>query len=201
MKPEQFPPTSPLEDLVDFPELFRTIRRYQWGIIGITTLAAAAAILYCYSATPIYRGTVTLLIESKSARAVQIQDVYDPGVGTTEYYGTQYGILRSRDLAVRTVSKLGLVDNKELAGIRDPDEQEGLLRRYLPFLPPPPPRTPGAENEARRLEAAVQAVRSRVSVEPVRGSQLVNLHFEAESPKLAADVANAMADLFIESGL
>lgn len=206
MRPEGITTAPPEDDLIDLPELARTLNRYKWGVIGIALLSAAGGALYAFSLQPIYRGTVTLLIESKNQRVVQVQDVYDPGYGTDEYLATQYSLLNSRDLAERVIDKLGLVDRREefmdeanfdTEGVRDKLD----LRRWLPFLPEEEPEPEGPEAAARLRQEVVRAFQDRVIIEPVRFTQLVKVNFESYNPELAAAAPNALADLFIESGL
>jgi uncharacterized protein involved in exopolysaccharide biosynthesis len=51
------------------------------------------------------------------------------------------------------------------------------------------------------LPTAAAAFRSRIQVEPVPGSRLVNLHFRAYDPQVAASAVNALAQLYIEQSL
>src|SRR5690348_6675181 len=94
-------PTREEEELIDLRQVLQTLDHYKWGIIGVASLVTLAAILIAYSMTPIYQSTVTLLIESKSNGPIpsqEVQDVYDPGVGRAEYFGTQFSIIKSRVL-------------------------------------------------------------------------------------------------------
>lgn len=191
---------TPSDDLIDLPDLARTLGRYKWGILTLTFLVAAATALAAYTVKPSYRGTATLLIELQQQRVVQIQDVYDPGLGLSEYYGTQYMILRSRDLAGKVVDKLDLVNHPEFA-----EEQGGMLkdfdlRRYLPFLPAAPEAATGPTPDERR-DSVIEKVMRMLTVEPMTRTQIIKLHFEAHDPELSAQVPNALADLYIESGL
>lgn len=198
------PAAAASEDLIDLPELVRTFNRYKWGILGLTVLTALGSILFALSLTPIYRGTVTVLIEPRANRVVQqVQDVYDPGFGTYEYYGTQYEILRSRELATRTVDELKLYDDPEFAP-RPPSLLRQILdwRNWLPFLPKDDAPVVSDELKAAlQREATIQGFQARTFVQSVPQTQLVRVHFDAESPELAARVANALAERFINSGL
>lgn len=189
-------------DLIDLPELLRTLGRYKWGILGIVALTVAATALYAFSAKPYYRGTVAILIESRDQHVVQGQDVYDPGAGTTEYYGTQKQILKSRELADRAVDRLNLLSNPEFDVGGGPFSLKTLdLRKYLPFLPQEDSPLAGAAALAQKRERVVQEFMDRLEVESLEGTQVIRVHFKAHSPELAAQAANTLADLFIESGL
>jgi polysaccharide biosynthesis transport protein len=201
MKPEVIPVGDQDQDLIDFPELARTFGRYKWGIAGLTLLSAVLAALVAFSLKPMYRGTVTLLVESQNQRVATLQDVYDQELPEIEFLGSQIAVLRSRDLARQAIARLGLVDSEEFESSDEPGLVERLdLRRYLPFLPDSSLTTePPTEEE--RLEAVVDQFVDRVTVEPFGRTQVLKVHFDAYSPELAAEVANTLADLFIESGL
>ena len=57
------------------------------------------------------------------------------------------------------------------------------------------------DSDGMPLSPAVAAFRSRVTVEPVAGSRLVNLRFTAYDPQVAAQAANTLAQLYIEQSL
>ncbi|HEY0974495.1 MAG TPA: polysaccharide biosynthesis tyrosine autokinase [Solimonas sp.] len=201
MKADLPVPNMRSEDLIDLPELARTIGRYKWGILALTFLSAAITTLIAFSLQPSYRGTVSVLIELQQQRVVEIRDVYDSGTGLSEYYGTQYMILSSRDLAGKVVDRLKLVDHPEFA----PKEKGGLLkgfdlRKYLPFLPEAPETEEPPTPEERR-ETVITLLMDDITVEPLMRTQIIKVHYESHDPQLAADVPNALADLYIESGL
>jgi succinoglycan biosynthesis transport protein ExoP len=200
MRPEGIAAPLPRaeSDLIDFPELFRTFNRYKWGVLAIALLVAAAAALVAFTLRPSYRASVTLLIEPKNERPVQVQDVYDPGYGTDAYYATQYALLQSRDLAERVIDKLNLMDQRDL--ISGSEDKLSLdVRQWLPFLPPQ--AADDAQTLVEKRENLIQDFLELVTIEPVRRTQLVRVYFESYSPELSAQVANAMADLYIDGTL
>lgn len=190
------------DDLIDLPELARTFGRYKWGIAALTFLAAALAALIAFSLTPIYRGTVSLLIESQTQqRVAQIGDVYDKAAPEVQFLYSQMAVLRSRDIARQVVERLNLADAPEFQ--EEPGETRFELRdllKYLPFLPES--FVAGEpETEEQRVNGLIEKVMSNTTVEVVAYSQVITVHYDAETPALAAQVANTIADLYIESGL
>ncbi len=192
------------DELIDFPELARTFGRYKWGIAGLTLLVSAIAALVAFSLRPMYRGTVSLMIEAQNQRVARIGDVYNDTSPEMEFLGSQLAVLQSRELARRAVERLKLIDHPEFndesdtGGIRLPSSRDILKR--LPFLPEnafeEEPPTPEA-----RLNELIDTFMSRVTVEPFGRTQVILVHYDAYTPALAAQVANTLADLYIESGL
>lgn len=198
------PALNASEDLIDLPELIRTFGRYKWGILSLTFLSALGSALFALSLTPVYQATATILIEAKNNRVVQqVQDVYDPGTGSIEYYGTQYEILRSRELATRAVDELKLFDDPEFAP-GEPSLLSKILnwRNWLPFVPKEEVPELSEEQKAElQRDATIDDFGSRLFIQPVLQTQLVKVHFSAKSPELAAKVANVLAARYIDSGL
>lgn len=198
-------PTSPASELTDLAELWRTISRYRWNVAGVTFAMALLGVLHAVSAERTYRATVTMLIENRPDRPVQVQEVYDPGYGAREYLGTQLELLRSRDLAGHAVDRLELTDNPE---ILPPLEEPGwrhllrgdLWQDLLPFLPEEE-QIPIAEAPDARRERAITALQKMITVEPLVTTQLMRVHVTSRSPALATTIANALGELYVDSGL
>lgn len=197
-------PVRDEEQLIDLRELLHTLNRYKWGIASVAIVVTTIATVIAFSITPTYQSTVTILIEANSnAPIVQVQDVYDPGYGENAYYGTQFSILKSRELAKRVVEKLDLARHPEFAQ-KEPGPHRDLdWRAWLPFLPDThvDDSQSEKEREAEHKESVINEFGQRLVIEPVRGSQLVKASFESEDPQLAALAANTLAELFIESSL
>ncbi|MCL5460307.1 hypothetical protein M3M33_16845, partial [Loigolactobacillus coryniformis] len=71
----------------------------------------------------------------------------------------------------------------------------------LPFLTAGTQQISAEGQAARDREKLVQAFIERLSIEPVRKTQLVSIVFEAQDPKLAAEVANAIGEAYIDGQL
>jgi polysaccharide biosynthesis transport protein len=199
-------PQAPIiaSELTDFSELWRTISRYRWNVLGVVMAMTALGVLHAFSLEPIYRATVTILVEARPDRPVQVQEVYDPGYGAREYLGTQFELLRSRELAGRVVDRLDLTNSSVILPVGDPTWLDlvwmGRWTELLPFIPEDPGLEVVEAPEARR-ERAISVVLRMLSIEPVYGTQLMRVHVQSSSRTTAAGIANALGDLYVESGL
>ena len=159
---------------------------------------ALLGLYYALSQTPIYRATAWMQLDPKPVRTVsELNEVYDPGYNTYQYYVTQSLILTSRKLAVRLIERMNLVAVAEFSESAPPllySLQSSLA--VLPFISaPPPPEKPSDED---RFEHVLTRVRSAISVELAPESTLFRVNFDSQNPQLAAEAANALADLYIE---
>lgn len=189
------------EQFLDLRELIGALIQHRWGILSVTLVVVLLAGLWIFASTPIYEAVVTLQIENRSNRPVQeVQSTYDPGYGTYEYVGTEYGVLQAKELARRVIKKLNLLENEDF-GVKNSDSLLDVdWLSWLPFLEKTE-KTDVAVQNALLLERGVDTFEENLTIEPLYGTKLVKVHYESKSPELSAKVANALAEVFIESNL
>ncbi len=186
------------DEVIDLRKYFMVINRSKWRILLLAVLVSALTIFVVLNMKQIYSSKATLLIESQQAKAVKIDEVYGINSAQQEYYLTQFEILKSRTIAESVIDRLQLASHPEFVG------QPGLLddlRSLLPFLTAGTQQISAEGQAARDREKLVQAFIERLSIEPVRKTQLVSIVFEAQDPKLAAEVANAIGEAYIDGQL
>ena len=162
-------------------------------IVACFAVSLLVAVLYNYSTRPVYRATTQILIDRDTPNVLPNKELVELVQSGNDYLQTQYQLLRSRALAERAVERLGLQKSPELATGPMMSPWERLQRRLG--------RIPDADPGEIPLSPAAAAFRSRVQVEPVAGSRLVNLHFSAYDPSVAANAVNSLAQLYIEQAL
>ncbi|HVO10246.1 MAG TPA: polysaccharide biosynthesis tyrosine autokinase [Vicinamibacteria bacterium] len=164
-------------------------------IVTCFVVSLAIAVLYNYTTRPVYEATTQILIDRDTPNVLPNKELVDLVQGGGDYYQTQYQLLRGRTLAERVVERLGMQRSAELATgpMMSPWERAQRLFGRVPAVFLDPSGIP--------LSPAVAAFRSRVVVEPVPGSRLVNLRFRAYQPQIAAEAVNALAQLYIEQSL
>ena len=182
--------------------VFQDARRYlamlhKRRAIVLTCLALSlgTAVLYNYTTRPVYQATTQILIDRDTPNVLPNKELVELVQGGMDYYQTQYQLLKGRTLAERAVEQLKLQTHPELATgpMLNPWERVRGLFGFQPSAVVDPSGMP--------LSPAAAAFRSRIQVEPVTGSRLVNLHFRAYDPRVAADAVNALAQLYIEQSL
>ncbi len=179
------------EQKLELLEYWRSITKRKWAILGLAAIVAVLAAAVAYALTPIYRSTVTVLIEAGKVKVLSIEDVYTNSQ-QREHYQTQVEILKSREVAERTARALKLWDHPAF----NPRTQRPSLRQQVMGLVGL--HTPKAEWTQEELERNIVGQLMRdLSVEPVRLSQLVKVSFESDDPAVAAMVANAIATEYI----
>lgn len=196
---EQHQQPQPAEEVIDLRKYFSVINRSKWRILLLATLIAILSAFIVLNMKQVFSAKATLLIEAQQAKAVKIEEVYGMNSAQQEYYLTQFEILKSRTIAETVISRLKLAEHPDYA----PKESiTDVIKGWLPFLPSAAneqksPEQLGLERREKLLAKFIE----NLTVEPVRKTQLVNIYFESHDPKLAADVANAIGETYIDSQL
>ncbi|MBW8842674.1 MAG: hypothetical protein JF608_12895, partial [Sphingomonadales bacterium] len=161
--------------------------RQRWIVLAIIAAGVLAAVFVNATTVKLYRSTGSMEIAREAARVVNTDDTQPrQAAAAQEFYQTQYGLLRSRALAEQTVASLRLADN--------PTFLYGYSGKK------PPANALGGDRKGRELTAARLLMRN-LTVEPVRGSSLVQLSFDSPDPALSATIVNSIAKNFIASNL
>ena len=187
-------------DEIDLLAYWRILVKRRWLVLSILAGVVALALLTTLMATPIYRATAVLQLEKQGQQVVQEAVQPSDWGWDPDFLQTQYELIRSRSLAERVANELEL-DNAALQRVSAP----GWISRMMGLLRP-------ASQEERRiveskvdpaaqLRSAAGVISGGLTVEPVRNSRLVKIHYYSPSPQFAAQVANAISEGFIASGL
>ncbi len=180
-------------------------------IPGVTALGVAAI-------KPTYRATTTVLVEPDNADLQQQQRATQMMEMAESFFSTQMAMLEARQLVEKVILKLNLSRHPEFsverANLSDSKIQEIKSqidwRRVVNILkgehnvPATVDLEPGEEQtdavnlSDQQLASLVRNFYNRYTVEPVAGTKLIAISFEANDPKLAMTVANEIPDVFIE---
>lgn len=191
------------EETSDFVEYWRAIMQRKWGILGFACLIAAITYFVMSQKVPVYRSSATVLVETDRPKLVPVGDAYN-GVGAyyREYFQTQAEVLKSRTVAQRVVTKLGLLKHPEFDPRQSkPSAVEDWVGGHFPALRASFWKPPAALDEGSIESIVLARFAKGLLIEPVRSSQLIKVGFEAHDPKLAAAVANATAQAYIQADL
>ncbi|MDR3411204.1 MAG: polysaccharide biosynthesis tyrosine autokinase [Formivibrio sp.] len=183
---------------LDFIAFWRLISKYKWRILLLGLCTGLAAFLISMSIAPVYQATAVVLIESSKPQAItSIQDVYAGVTPTSEFFQTQAEILKSREVATSAIKKLKLWEHPGY----DPRKVKApIYRSVLNYFGISKTVVPEWDEDtlARTVYQSI-AARNQINVDLIKGSQLVQVSFESTDRQVAADMANAIAEAFINS--
>ena len=186
------------EDEIDLLGYWRVLVKRRWIVAGATGLVALLGLVLTLLATPIYRSSATLQIERDVIKVVDVEGMTPmEGAGSNDFYQTQYELLKSRALAERVASQLALASSREVQEWSRPSPFAALLASILPAAKP----EAGADAGPPQDRDFAGFVLAGLSVEPVRNSRLVRIHFDSPSPAFSQRVVNTVAESFIAMNL
>jgi capsular exopolysaccharide synthesis family protein len=181
-------PATTERDQPFLTQYFRMALRRKWYIIGAVAAAVLVSLVFTMLATPLYTAKTRIEIARSADRIVKVEEVQrESSSADLEFYQTQYGLLKSRSLAERVVRDLRLQDNRAFFE---------MFKAKLPANDPFSPR-----NRDARIRIAAFLLLNNVSINPTRGSSLVDVEFTSPDPALSAKVANSWSRSFIQSNL
>ncbi|WP_417760619.1 GumC family protein [Shewanella sp.] len=189
---------SSRQEAIDLRKYIGIVNLYKWRILALALLVTVLTVLVVLNMQSKYASSATLLIESQQAKAISIEEVVGINSSQQEYYLTQFEILKSRAIAETVVDKLKLKDHPDF--VVKPSLMQ-RLRDLIPFLPNAEAALTPEQIAFREREALVNAFQDRLYINPIRKTQLVKIYFTTYSANLAAEVANAVGDEYINSQL
>ncbi len=172
------------------------VRKYSVRILGLAFVVTLLVALVVFQITPVYRSSALLLIENSKSKTLSLADLYDiQGSAGQEAFNSQVQILKSRPIAELVVKKLALNTH---SAFNTPQTSDWLA---LVFGKTPEPQGTPAEIEAQKFKSTLEVFSSNLTIEPLLQSQIVKISFDSTDKELAAQVANAVAETYIENDL
>lgn len=164
-------------------------------------IVVIAVMTATFLTTPVYRAGLTMQIERQEAQVLEYQGVTptETSADAKDFYQTQYELLKSRSLAERVIEQLNLTEHPLFK--RQPEEKGFLDSLFQAQAQAQARPVAAATDVGRDMDNAVGIFQQQLTIEPVRNSRLVKVHFDSPDPRLAASVANALAGAFINVNL
>jgi len=180
-----------IEEEIDLSQYWKVINSRKWGIMGLALLITLIVALIVFSMSPIYKATSTLLIEQQQPKLPSINELYGLAGKDKQYYLTQMELLKSRKLAEHVIHDLKLETNQEFLPKEGGFHPISALKAWLSL-------DDKGDQEDHTLDMVVAGFQERLTVALIKDTQLITVSFEAESPILAAKVANALGNTYID---
>jgi uncharacterized protein involved in exopolysaccharide biosynthesis len=98
------------QEEVHLTNYLRIIRKRQWVIITFFVILVVSVTISSFLSAPIYKATARILIEKETPNVLSFKEVLALDTADTDYYQTQYTILKSRTLAKQVLQELGIME-------------------------------------------------------------------------------------------
>lgn len=157
--------------LPDWREIVAILMERAWIGITVALIVFSVFFIQLKRAVPYYRSTAVLMVDSQVPRIMNYQSVVSLNVRNLEYFNTIINTLHSRKMMEAAVQLNGLMENPDFF--------------------------PGVTGVVQKAASA----KGLVSIQPVEKSRLINVTVEYSNPQVASDLANAMAQAYIQQDL
>ncbi|MBN2570226.1 MAG: polysaccharide biosynthesis tyrosine autokinase [Deltaproteobacteria bacterium] len=207
-------------DQIGLREYWNVIRRHKAIIMSVFLVVVVAVMLKSLTMIPLYRATTQVLIERANPNVLSTEELLTINPSGSDFYQTQYKILESRSLARDVIRRTNLANHPEykpeklergfISTFFTPVQEwikmpvawlKSSLQPDLELADEDAYRYPIASSGGEEGNVFVSAVLSRLDVKPIRNSRLVDISFESAYPALAAKVANALVESYIDWNL
>ncbi len=194
------PTDEPDEDTINLREYWNVILKRKGTVLAFFAIVVVAVMTATFLMTPIYRASLTLQIDRQESKVVEFQGVtpMESPQDSREFYQTQYEVLKSRSLAQRVIDQLALADKPEFNRKPEASPLATLLAMF---------KADSAKGEAKpapesdKQSLLVNRFLDNLTVEPVRNSRLVKIHYDNADAALATRIVNAVATAYINLNL
>jgi chain length determinant protein EpsF len=158
---------------VGLSQYLRIVWARKWLVLGIFLVVAAGGIAYTLLMPRQYTAETSLIVDLRIDPAL---GALAPALAAPSYMATQIEVLRSERVASRAVKILGVERSPVAVGQwREETKAKIPLERYYAGV-----------------------LQKGLSVEPARGSNIINLSFSSPDPIFAQATANAFAQAYMD---
>ena len=204
--PSPTPTSAPVEeDEIDLGALLSTLWRGKWLIGLIATLAVLVGGYYAYVvATPLYRSTAVVILETRQDQVVDLQSVVGGLSGDASEVNSEVEVLRARSLMGKVVDRLDLASDPEFnTALQEPTAFEALtgqvrtrIKGMLGLTEEEVALTPD-EAAQRTRDSVISRLLDAVTVSNVRLSLVFQVTVQTESPRKSALIADTLVEQYI----
>lgn len=191
-----------------FRDYWHIVRKHRWKIIACLAMSTLISGIIAFTTTPVYIATATLMIERKAPQVVKIQQVAGDTTDEADessFYESQFQVLQSRSLAAAVIKAQKL--DTDPAFIKQGESSFSIgqlvaipIGWLKSLLPQDAPKSFKRSSIAGIDSAIINTYSDMVSVDPVKRSRIVKIGIGSANPELAARVANAHVDGYIQHG-
>ncbi len=157
--------------ILDVQDVMALIRERIWFGVAVAVLVFCITYIQLKRIEPQYQSTATLMVEAQIPRIMNFQDAMAVNIRNLEYFNTVLNTLHSREIMEKAVTQSGLLDQKN----------------FFPSL----------TNAMQKASAA----KGLVNIMPVEKSRLIKVTARHTDPEVAALLANAVAQAYIQQEL
>ena len=190
------------ERTIHLTEYYHVLLKHKWLILASLILVSALTAFTIYRMVSVYRATCVMVIENEKSispltgQRTEYENYYTQSL----QFGTHASLITSRPVIQRVIKKLKLDQSQneikiELSPIKA--YIAGLKQNLRMLL-----NQPEKNMTAREMQDwLINGVKSKINIEAVEDTHLLNISAIDYNPDIARDLANAVVQSYIEFNL
>jgi polysaccharide biosynthesis transport protein len=180
-----------------FQSVLAFVRRQYRVIIFATAITMAMGLVYVFTTPPSFTAKTTMLIDTKKVQLFQQQSMINDLPLDSSSVESQVEILKSESIALAVIKRLHLTEDSEFVS-----PGGGLVGTLLGLVMGLSETADGEpDSEFALSRRAVGAFGSRLDIRRVGLTYVITIAFRSLNPARAAEIANAVADAYIDDQL
>ncbi|MEE9445823.1 MAG: polysaccharide biosynthesis tyrosine autokinase [Cocleimonas sp.] len=191
---------TPMKKEMSLRDIWGIIARRKWSILSTMALMLALAVLYTLSTPPVYRANAVVQIEREGTYRTDIGGVNKGSTAfdalTDPYFKTRYEMLKSRVIAQETIKELSLYDS--LVPPKTKKKSAFSLSSLSTYIKSLLGSNKTSESKASKRVDYVGAFQKKTLIQPIAGTHLVEVVYDAPDAELAKDVVMSIINNFIK---
>jgi polysaccharide biosynthesis transport protein len=164
------------QDYISLAACWHLLLKRRWTVLTVIFVLTTLAAIVSFRMKPIYKATARVELEAETPLTQSITDLYQKIDADEAFLQTQIQVLKSDNLAWRTIEQLHLAENSAFAR---PDKLAKL------------------EAEERKFQL-IASFRDDLSVELVPKTRMLAVGFESPDPQTAAQAATSLVNNYLE---
>lgn len=162
------------QDYVSLATYWHTLMKRRWTIVTVAIVVTVLAAIISFRMEPIFKATARVQVEAETPLIQSLQDLFQKTTADDTFVQTQIQVLKSENLAWRTIEDLNLTDSL-------------IKPKKLAKIAP----------EKRKVKL-IDAFKKKLSVELTPKTRMLAVSYEDPDPQLAARVATTLANNYID---
>lgn len=177
------------DEQIDVKALLDAIKRRLPRVALVTVLLLAATFVVILFLPRLYESSASILVEPRSNVYVRSANEQAPSISGNEVgvVSSQIGLIKSRDTLLTVIDRLDLRSVPEFNGASSGFSPMGLISRLMGRG-----ATPVSIDET-----VLSALYERLDVAQEKDSRIISVGVSSTDPKLAAEIANAIANAHV----
>lgn len=166
-------------EYITFSDIITFIRRYFSTLVGFVVTGVAFAVLYVWTATPLYSARAQLLIDPTYTQV--LQDKRSEVTLDAAHMQNEIEVIKSDKILMAVIQRLGLLDDPEF---QPKPQADGWLERRV--------------RDDQKSRIGLAKLQSKLDVRRSGVSHVIDISVETKDREKSARIANAIASAYKE---